>query len=863
MARDKSPFKLGAPQPHAPKDPESLFGDLHPEDENVKHLWAHQADVLRAYAKDHEATPDVALELPTGMGKTLVGLVLAEYRRRKFQNRVVYLCPTRQLAHQVGRQGASYGINAVVLVGPQNAYSPPDYASYATGAAVAVTTYSGLFNINPRLDDANAIVLDDAHAGGDYIAQHWSVEIPRDHEAYRGIVGLFSDVIPQALLVRFREDAVDPLQRRDVYKVPSFAYLDRMHKLGEYLDSTLDPRTKPSYPWSVLREHLHATHLYVSWQSLLIRPLLPLSQRHAPFANARQRIYMSATLGVGGELERLIGVDRIARIPVPENWESQRVGRRFILLPHLGLSREEAAHVLSRAVEKRDRTLVLCPTHPQAQAVAQYLRDNAKVVTLDASAVEESLEPFATAEHAALVLAARYDGIDLPDNSCRQLVLFELPAALNLQERFYVDRLRAELVLRDRMRTRITQAMGRCTRNPRDYAAVLLFGTDLMEFCLRRENTAEMPCELQAEVRFGIANSAVTDPKDILNLLDVFFAQGEHWKQADAAIREMRDKCEQVRDPFAARLMAAAPREVHYLYALWDGDNKRALEVAREVADQLDGPEFANYRAWWLYLASSAAYLTALSTGRQEDRRLSQELLDRAKAAATTSWVRGIGLDTARPTSDKPDELALLAAESVATTLRDAGFFGLRFERTAAGFLNDINSDDPTTFEGAVERLGRFLGFEATRPEGDALPDVIWQLADTVHVVLEAKSQVGTDAPVSVATARQCAGHAGTAREILRLGPRDSSQVVLLCHKLSIHKEAVPQIGDTYVFLIEDLRSLAKEVVNSLRQIRAVTDGGPELVDVIQHRYAQAGLDPTRVIQGMTALHAKKLVVAS
>src|SRR5205814_1746675 len=155
-------------------------------------LWAHQADVLRAYARDHETTRDVALELPTGMGKTLVGLVLAEYRRRKVEDRVVYLCPTRQLAHQVGRQAASYGINAVVLVGPQNAYPPADYASYARATAVAVTTYSGLFNVNPRLHDANTILLDDAHAGGDYISKHWSVEIEREHQAYRGVVDMFS-----------------------------------------------------------------------------------------------------------------------------------------------------------------------------------------------------------------------------------------------------------------------------------------------------------------------------------------------------------------------------------------------------------------------------------------------------------------------------------------------------------------------------------------------------------------------------------------------------------------------------------------------------------------------------------------------
>jgi hypothetical protein len=39
--------------------------------------------------------------LPTGSGKTLVGLLIGEWLRRKNKERVVFLCPTRQLVNQV------------------------------------------------------------------------------------------------------------------------------------------------------------------------------------------------------------------------------------------------------------------------------------------------------------------------------------------------------------------------------------------------------------------------------------------------------------------------------------------------------------------------------------------------------------------------------------------------------------------------------------------------------------------------------------------------------------------------------------------------------------------------------------------
>jgi hypothetical protein len=46
-----------------------------------------------------------------------------------------------------------------------------------------------------------------------------------------------------------------------------------------------------------------------------------------PFENAKQRIYMSATLGAGGDLERLMGRSSITRLPVPEGWDKQGVAQ--------------------------------------------------------------------------------------------------------------------------------------------------------------------------------------------------------------------------------------------------------------------------------------------------------------------------------------------------------------------------------------------------------------------------------------------------------------------------------------------------------------------------------------------------------
>ena len=78
-------FKIPQKSSASIKDPESLFRDL--RDRTVEGLLAQQADMLRRYM-DHVDKRDIALELPTGSGKTtLMSWILWAYALLNWKRR--------------------------------------------------------------------------------------------------------------------------------------------------------------------------------------------------------------------------------------------------------------------------------------------------------------------------------------------------------------------------------------------------------------------------------------------------------------------------------------------------------------------------------------------------------------------------------------------------------------------------------------------------------------------------------------------------------------------------------------------------------------------------------------------------------
>src|SRR5437667_12166710 len=66
----------------------------------IQNIWEPQAEALAVWDKNRTAS-DTVIQMNTGGGKTLVGLLVAQSLVNETKGKVLYVCPTNQLVEQV------------------------------------------------------------------------------------------------------------------------------------------------------------------------------------------------------------------------------------------------------------------------------------------------------------------------------------------------------------------------------------------------------------------------------------------------------------------------------------------------------------------------------------------------------------------------------------------------------------------------------------------------------------------------------------------------------------------------------------------------------------------------------------------
>ncbi len=802
---------------------------------------------------------DVALQLPTGGGKTLVGLVLAEWRRQKYGERVVFLCPTRQLVNQVVAQATGlYGIKVHGFTGSKTEYDKAAVTEYQNCERVAVTTYSSLFNAVPFFNDPHIIILDDAHASEQYIASMWSLSVQRGDEEHRPLYEALLGVLKPAVAAADFQRLADPEEsfrdRMWVEKVPT----PTVHLLIPDLIRTIDANATAldhKFTWRAIRDHLEACHLYLGAGTILIRPLIPPTGTHRPFADARQRLYMSATFGGAGELERITGRPKIERLRAKASWDRQTIGRRYFLFPERSLSEEDQLTLCSRMMQSAGRTLVLTPDEGRAKKFRDFVLKSLGFPLFTAQAIEKSKTDFVSRTHAVAVVANRYDGIDFPKDECRLLIVEGLPRATNLQEQFLITRMGAVDLLNVRITTRLVQAFGRCTRSDEDYSAVIVRGEELNKHLMTPERREFLHPELHAELDFGIDQAKGATIDEYLENFGIFLAQGDDWRAANGEIVSRRDDLQQTTLPGAANLEAAAPYEIEYQQAMWHRDYAAAFEVARSVLGILNDPKLRGYRALWHYLAGSAAWLAYKNGAAGFDLRAREQYSAALKAERTIGWLVPLS-KLAGGVEEDPRVLADKDTWSIVERI-EALFDQLgtltdyKYDKFEAEVRKKLEQNDASAFEDGHAKLGQLLGYDAGNKNVTASPDPWWLANGSLCFIFEDHSDGKPETVLSVDKARQACTHPNWVRDNL---PVDSTARIIpvLVTPVSVADDAaLPHLKDVLVWGLDDFRGWARNALVVLRAIRKDYPGAGDLVwrAAAAERLTEAAITPAALLE--------------
>jgi hypothetical protein len=572
--------------------------------------------------------------------------------------------------------------------------------------------------------------------------------------------------------------------------------------------------------------------VYLGSREILIRPLIPPTYSHLPFANASQRIYMSATLGAGGDLERLTGRKDIKRLPAPDGFQSSGVGRRFFIFPSLSLSGEDTDVLRLAMQQDAGRSVVLTPSSASAAALGQQVSANLNgfaVFTKDD--IEADKAPFVQTQKAVAILANRYDGIDFPNDECRLLCLDGLPRAMNAQERFIMSKMGAAALYNERIQTRVLQAAGRCTRALQDRSAVFVTGTELVDFLADSRKWKFFHPELQAELAFGVDQSTDVGADAMLENFKMFLANNSGWAAADQMIRNATSTYEQADFPAMDELAAVVDYEVAYQEALWNHDYATALAHARTILSHLNHADLRGYRALWHYLAGAAALRLSEVSGDAQSLAAQEQFAKAKKAAPSVSWLntlaRAVGVAVGETAESKRPE-TLKQVERLEQQFLELGTAtNSKFEKRAATITNGLARGN--TFETAQVQLGTLLGFTAGNDESDAAPDP-WWLGDEVGVVFEDHADANEKTIFGATKARQVSGHPKWVKKKVPGTTTMDIYPVLVTPSTQAKSGADPQLENVRYWRLNEFVAWANRAVAVLRELKGTFPGEGDLI---------------------------------
>lgn len=784
--------RLNGTKTSVPIEPRDIFMSLPQKDKRYEYPRDVQSDVWKHWFQSRNKK-NCVIKMNTGSGKTVVGLMILQSCLNEGKGPAVYVVPDNYLVSQVCNEAKKLGLSVTT--------NKDDY-SYTEKKAILVITIHSLVNGHSVFGmrtynnyPIGSILLDDVHTCLDIISNQFSIRIPSSHVLYSEMVNLFADRWKNYNINSYNEIVGDKLPDK-MSVIPFWMWQESQTEICSLLSKyNNDEKSSQSifFSFPLLKDSLNTCDCFVSSRCIEIVPEGIAISKISSFVNAERRIFMSATLSDDSVFVSAMGLQKedISDIISPES--ANDIGDRLILFPKHLNSRITDDEIKDKvqSVSENYNVVVVVPSRERAK---YWDPDNRRTITKDN--IAGAVDGLKKDRNGLLIFVNRYDGIDLPDDACRMLVIDGLPPLKNEKEKYVHSIDPASAILRRERIQKIEQGMGRGVRSNSDSCCVVLMGDDLADVLLRNDgtrffsNATKEQYELSKEL-WGLLKNQIAEPSidDIFELADYSLNRVVEW------IKKSKERLSTVvysREPqFDDNTLT--------LRCAYDYSMKLRWDKAIGMLDQAINSELQDSTKG--YLLQIKAKLTNFI-----DKKKAQEVLLSGRALNTRilAPVDGVRFDKTIRNMHQAKSICKYISDNCLSP----NDYVIYFDEIASSLVFASNADQ---FENALQSIGKLIGFGSTRPDKETSgrgPDNLWDMCDGNCLVIECKNKAVTDT-ISKDYCNQLAGSIRWFSERYRLG---KTAIPVLVHRSTIIDEKASVVDNMKIFTPENLECFKNKV---------------------------------------------------
>lgn len=699
-------------------DPIEIFREM-PKPKGFNDLYSSQADVLRDWFNKRQ-NKDNILKLHTGGGKTLVGLLIAKSILNESKKPVVYLCVNNQLVEQTLEKARM--MNFPVCEYTKGMPLPTDFFN---AKSILICNYNCLFNgkskfgvkgLSPDFVNLGGIILDDAHSAFSIIRDVYTLNIDKfkNSDLYNKFVELFVNAFEKIDKVVTFNELVTGQDTTNVLEVPYWDWIDKY----TLLVSDLSKNFSNDLSWSLIKDNLKYCHVLISHNMITITPILPIIENFPSFSECPRRVFMSATIADDSELIRSFGVSKQSIETVIKNRSLAGIGERMIFMPDT-ISTETLNRLFNKANNRKVGSLVITPS----DAKAKLWKDFGYV--LDKDTINQGIDLLLKGEaDKPIILANRYDGIDLAGDSCRLLILHGLPIGTSPYEIFRSNSFFGSRTLSKMIAQRVEQGIGRAARGGGDFCVVILIGEDLKNWISQSQNYEILTAPSRTQLEIGRTLTNMVSNED--SLIDCFVQSLDRDPQWTAFhAKALATKMDEL-DDIASELEPAIIERKIFTYWV-NNQQPTALDQLEKFIYRYKDQD-KQVSAWLYQLAGRISYSFNPQKYQDYQRSAYQRNTNLLKPLINVSY------EHLSIPQNQSIELAKFIASYKFKDGIKSGIKEIALHLTPESSANN--------FENNLNELAKYLGVSSKRfDEKGKGPDLVWYFNNKHAWVIEAKSR--------------------------------------------------------------------------------------------------------------------------